>query len=91
MDTDNDSNNSKQQHTGAEAAPARMNSAQVRDTFQQSQASVSQFLQGNQRNFENLARSAAEPNLRVVKLERKVEELGGGLERNRDRIRNYRQ
>ena len=84
-------NNSDNEATGAKAASAEINSDQVRDAAEQLQGSVSRFAQENQRNHENLSRLMDQPDLQIVKLEQKVEELRKATERNRDLVRGYRQ
>ena len=90
MDTDNNGNSSDEA-MGAQTAPAAVDSGQVHDAAERLQASVSQFLQENQRNHEKLNRSMDQPSDQVLKLERKIEDVRKATEKNMDRIRNYRQ
>jgi hypothetical protein len=82
---------SSEETMAPQAAPARTSSAQAQDALQQFQASLSQFLQGNQRNQEGLNRLMDQPNLQLLKFEQKIEDLETESKRTRDLIRNYRQ
>ncbi len=91
MQNENASEPEDTEETCAQDAPEKTHSAQVQDAIQQLQASVSQFLQGNQRNHEGLNRLMDQPNLHLLKFEQKVEDLQRESKRTRDLIRNYRQ
>ena len=90
MDTDENNGSSNQETMGSQNTSAGMNSAYVLDTAQQSQASLSRFLQEDQRKDENLSRLMDHPSDQIRSLEKKIEDVRGATERNLELIRNYR-
>ena len=68
-----------------------MNSGDVTAAAQQFQASVSRFVQEDQRTDENLSRLMDQPSDLLWRFEKKIDDLRRETERNRELIRNYRQ
>jgi hypothetical protein len=90
MDTDENNNNSNQETMGSQNTSAGMNSAYVLDAAQQSQASLSRFLQEDQRKDENLSRLMDHPSDQLSIIEREIDDVRQATERNLELIRNYR-
>ena len=89
MDTNNNSNSSDET-MGAQTAPAEINPGNVNDAAEQFQASLSRFMQEDQRAKENLSRFMDQPSDQIWRLEKKIDDVRSATERNLELIRNYR-
>jgi len=81
---------SSDEATGVQTALSETNSGDVHDAAQQLEASLSRFVQDDQKTDENLSRLMDHPSDQIRSLEKKIEDVRRATERNLELIRNYR-
>lgn len=90
MQTDNN-RNFNEKAAGAQGTPAERNSGSLRDAARQLEASISRFVQENQRTYENLNRQMDHPSDQIWGFKQEIAEIRRATERNLELIRSYRQ